>query len=282
MSLFDFVPRITTKIALVATAAIATACVKPTVEQEAMSLASRHREDDAVKLLRARLAGHPDDVGARSLLVRMAAIAGDSKGAQVEATELERRLAKSDPRDPRAWIALGNALEISHEFEEALAAYDIAASVAPESALGPHEGGMRAARWGEVEEAIPRLEEATRRDPSDLGAWHALGLTRLFMRDAEGADAAYRACLAVDRSRADCWLGLSSVAVMEDEPVVGLAAFDAIMMLRPTFASGELGRAWALWKLGRNDDARRAIDRAEELGASPQVVAKQRRRLRGE
>ena len=42
-------------------------------------------------------------------------------------------------------IELGHAYELAHKFDEALAEYDEAASVAPNSPAGPLEGGMRTA-----------------------------------------------------------------------------------------------------------------------------------------
>jgi Flp pilus assembly protein TadD len=97
--------------------------------------------------------------------------------------------------------------------------------------------------------------------------------------DLAGADAAYRSGLAADRRSVECWLGLATVALMRGDGAGALAAYDALLVLRPGFGSYELGRAWALAKLGRRDEARAAIDRAEELGAPPNAVAKQRETL---
>ena len=164
--------------ALVALAGLG--CVKPTVLQQAMSLARRHREAEAVVLVRAQLAKAPDDVEARAMLVRLLAFTGDMGAAQREADELTKHL---PPGDPRAWIELGHAREIAHDFEGALAAYDTAAGTAPASPAGPLEGGTRAARWGEVEEAAPRLEEAIERGANDAETWHTLGLVRVNLND---------------------------------------------------------------------------------------------------
>jgi cytochrome c-type biogenesis protein CcmH/NrfG len=241
-----------------------------------MSLARRHREAEGVQLLRRELAKDPGDVEARALLVRLLAFAGDMPGAEVEATELAQHV---PPGDPRAWIELGHAREVAHDFEGALAAYDTAASAAPASPAGPREGGMRAARWGEVEEAAPRLEQAIKRGANDVEMWHALGLVRVHLRDLPGAEQAYRAGLAADAKSAECWLGLATVAALREDAAAALAAYDAILAIRPRFAPAELGRAWALAKLGRRDAARAALDHAEELGAPAASVAKQRAAL---
>jgi tetratricopeptide (TPR) repeat protein len=261
---------------VLALAASATACVKPTPVQRAMSLVRQHREEDAAALLRKEIAAHPDDLELRAMLVRVLAFEGDARGVAAEAEELSKR---APAGDPRAWIELGHAKEIAHDFEGALAAYDEAASTAPKSPDGPREGGTRAARWGEVEEAAPRLEEAIRRGANDADTWHTLGLVRVHLRDLDGAWNAYRSGLVSDPKSAECWLGLATVAALRDDAKGALEAYDAILVLRPKFAPGELGRAWALAKLGRRDEARRALDRAEEMGASAPSLAKQRAML---
>jgi tetratricopeptide (TPR) repeat protein len=238
-----------------------------------MALVRQHREAEGIATLRAQLAAHPDDAKARGMLVRILAFSGDLRAAQAEATELQRRAPEGDPT---AWLELGHAFELAHKFEEALAAYDTASSAAPRSPLGPREGGLRCARWGEVEEALPRLEEAVRRGANDAETWHALGLVRLHTKDLDGARDAYERGLAADADSAENYLGLASVAVARGDATAALAAYDALLAKRPRFGAGELGRAWALVKLGRKDEARRAIDRAEELGAPHASVVKQR------
>jgi cytochrome c-type biogenesis protein CcmH/NrfG len=123
------------------------------------------------------------------------------------------------------------------------------------------------------------LEEAVRRGANDAETWHTLGLVRVHLRDLDGAVKAYRAGLASDAKSAECWLGLATVAALREDASGALEAYDAILALRPRFAAGELGRAWALAKLGRKEDARTAIDRAEEMGAPAASVAKQRAML---
>jgi cytochrome c-type biogenesis protein CcmH/NrfG len=130
-----------------------------------------------------------------------------------------------------------------------------------------------------VEVARPRLEEAIRRGANDVETWHALGLVRLHLGDMDGAEQAYRGCAAASPAAPECWLGLASVGVARGDAAAALAAYDHVMALRPRFAAGELGRAWALAKLGRKDEASRAIDHAEELGAPAAQVARQRAML---
>jgi cytochrome c-type biogenesis protein CcmH/NrfG len=238
-----------------------------------MSLARRHREAEAAALLRKALEEKPSDVETRALLVRILAFTGDMHAAEAEVAELRTHV---PPGDPRPSIELGHAREVAHDFEGALGAYDEAAAGAPADPAGPREGGMRAARWGEVEEAAPRLEEAIRRGAKDAETFHTLGLVRMNLGDLDAAERAYRDGLAADAKSAECWLGLATVAAKKEDAAGALRAYDAILALRPRFAPAELGKAWALGKLGRIDEARAALARATEMGADPRSVARLR------
>ncbi len=227
-------------------------------------------------MLRLEIREHPGDLAARKLMVRLLGFDGDLGAAQNEVNELRARLPSGDPSPE---IELGHAYELAHKFDEALAAYDKAAAVAPESPKGPLEGGMRAARWGEAEAAAPRLEEAIRRGARDAATYHALGVVKLHLQDLDGAENAYREGLRVDPSHDENLLGLATVALLRDDPAGALAAYDALVKKHPGYAAGELGRAYALAKLGRKGEARAALDRAESLGAPKANVAKQRAAL---
>lgn len=264
--------------ALVAVLLLVSGCAHASAVDRAQSLVRQHKEEEAVATLRADLAVHPDDVRARKLLVRLLGFTGDMPGARRETEELARWVGGDDPAP---YVELGHALELAHRYDEALEAYDQAAAAAPASPVGPREGGLRAARWGEAETARPRLEEAVRRGASDAETWHALGLVRLHLGDYDAAADAYRAGAAADPKAPESWLGLASVGVARGDAAGALDAYDHVLALRPRFAAAQLGRAWALAKLGRRDEAARAIDRAEELGAPAQNVARQRAQLSG-
>jgi tetratricopeptide (TPR) repeat protein len=176
-------------------------------------------------------------------------------------------------------VELGHALELAHRYDEALDAYDRAAEVAPRDPLGPLTGGLRAARWGELGLAEPRLREAVRRDPKNPAAWHALGLVQLSQGDLTGAEQAYRAGLLADPAALENRIGLATLALRRGDLAGALVHYDAIVARRPNLADAQLGRSFALMGLGRFDDARRALDVAARLGASPRFIAAQRREL---
>jgi tetratricopeptide (TPR) repeat protein len=244
-----------------------------------MALSRQHRDDEGIKLLYADLARHPDDLAARRLLIRMLAVDSDMGAARTQVEQLRQRLPAGDPS---ASIELGHAFELTHQFEEALRAYDQAASEAPLSPAGPREGGMRCARWDEVEQARPRLEEAVRRGARDGETYHMLGLVLVKLGDLAAASLAYRAGTLADAPQAreaQNWLGLATVAVIRKDAPAALAAYDQILARNGSYGPAQLGRAWALALMGRKEDARSALDRAEELGAPAANIARQRAAL---
>jgi tetratricopeptide (TPR) repeat protein len=253
-----------------------TACVRSSTTVRAQALVRQGHDDEAVTTLKERLVAHPDDVPARRLLIRVLGSMGDIAGARAQVVELSKWVPRDDPAP---YLELGHALELTHSYDEALQAYDEAATIAPASPEGPREGGMRSARWGELEEARPRLEEALRRDSRDVETWHTLGLVRLHLADYDGAAQAYRSGAQADPKDASCWLGLATVGVAVDDPQLALDAYDQVLARSPRFAPAQLGRAWALARLGRRDEAGRALDVAEELGAPRGPIAKQRAAL---
>lgn len=245
---------------------------EPSPVARAALLARKGREEDAVRLLREYVTRRPEAIEERRLLVRVYALTGDLGAAKAEAERLARRLGAGSPVP---WLELGHALELAHRYDEALASYDRAALAAPSDPAGPRTGGMRAARWGEVELAEPRLVEALRRDSSDGEVWHALGLVRVHLGDLEGARKAYESGLEADPRALENRIGLATVAFERGDPASALNHYDAVLEHRPRFADGHLGRSWALLELGRYDEAEQALGRAVRLGAERRAARRQ-------
>lgn len=242
----------------------------------ATMLIDKGRTEEASALLLSYLEKHPDAVQERRLLIRVEASRGQLGRAQAQVALLEKRLG---PHSPVPLVELGHALEMAHRYDEALAAYDQASELAPADPLGPLTGGLRAARWGELELAEPRLREAVRRGPKDPAAWHALGLVQLSQGNLNGAEQAYRSGLLADPGALENRVGLATLALSRGDLAAALVQYDAIAQRRPNLADAQLGRSFALMGLGRFDDARHALDEAERLGGDRRIVSAQRREL---
>jgi tetratricopeptide (TPR) repeat protein len=242
----------------------------------ATMLMSKGRADEASGLLRRYLQEHPRAVEERRLLIRVEAFRGQLGAAEAEVALLAKQLGLASPIP---FIELGHALEVAHRYDEALAAYDRAAEVAPRDALGPLTGGLRAARWGELDWAEPRLREAIRRNPKDPAAWHALGIVQLSLGKVSAAEQAYRSGLLADPEALENRVGLATAALSRGDLRGALVQYDAIVARRPKLADAHLGRSFVLMALGRYPEARSALDEAARLGGDRRVVTAQRREL---
>ena len=251
--------------------------VSPPPLERANLLAEHGREPEAIHLLEEHLVSHPADVAERRQLIRLYGSVSrmDQASAQTE------RLAEILPRDsPIPFVELGHAFELSHRFDEALAAYDHASQVAPRAALGPKIAGLRAAHWGELGLAEPRLEEAVRRAPRDAESWHALGLVRMGLGKLEAARQAYVSGLGADPQALENHLGLATVALRMNQPARALAEYESLLAARPRFTDALLGKSWSLILLGRFDAAELVLEAATVHGAAPESVARQRLAIR--
>lgn len=249
------------------------AAQRPSVVQQATLLADKGQHRAATQLLERHLVEHPDAIAERRMLIRILAAEGRLDAARAQVDQLRAHVGATDPRP---WIELGHAFELNHQYDKALTMYDEAAAIAPRDPAGPLTGGMRAARWGEVDLAQPRLEEALRRDPTNASAWHALGLVRLHRGDLAGAKTAYDSGLQADPRSTENHIGLASLALSQGRLLEALRHYDAVLEDRPKFADAHLGRSFVLIKLGRYQEARDTLETGYRLGANSAVVARQR------
>lgn len=263
-------------LACAACVCLAACRLEPPLLERAALLASRGQAQQAAALLDEHLASHPEGVAERRMLIRLYGSLGQLGVARAQTERLVEQLG---PRSPVPWVELGHAHELAHQYDEALGAYDRAAEVAPEEALGPKRGGMRAARWGELGLAAPRLEEALRRAPEDAEVWHALGLVRMGLGQLDGARAAYEGGIAVDPQRLDNHLGLATVALALGTPRTALEQYELLLRARPNHHGALLGKSWSLIALGELGAAEAALARAEALGADAASISRQRRAI---
>lgn len=241
--------------------------------EHAALLASRGEEVEAIRVLSQHVEAHPEALDERRMLIRLYGSVGRLDAARAQTERLAEILGAESPVP---WVELGHACELAHRYDEALASYDRGAQVAPTDPLAVKQGGMRAARWGELALAEPRLEEALRRAPRDSETWHALGLVRAGLGKLHAAREAYNAGLAADPAALENRLGLATVALQLDEPRAALEQYEALIRARPTYTDAWLGKSWSLIELGELGAAEATLEQARALGADASSIARQR------
>ncbi len=189
---------------------------------EAERLVGRRAWRDAHALcLRALEAGEARGRG----LFLLGVIAAEH-GNPGKAAELFGEAARLDPGVARHHAHLGRCLIALNRQDEARAAADRAAALGPTDALTLDTIGVVYSRSGLHDRALPFFERATALTPGEANFQQNLGTARQFAGDFAGAEAAYRAAIAIRPDLYKVWweLGQMSALRPEDAPEQRLAA----------------------------------------------------------
>ncbi|MCX7013216.1 MAG: tetratricopeptide repeat protein [Candidatus Sumerlaeota bacterium] len=171
----------------------------------------------------------------------------------------------------RDWWTLGNCYKDKGDLEHAEAAYRRALEFGPNDPdlwnnLG--ETLFRERRTVEAEKAFRRAFEA---DSSYVRALNNLAVS-LQERGALGeAEAAFRRALEIAPDYTLARKNLADLLLDVNQPEEALALYNQTLHEWPTNAEAHLGRARALFALGRVDEARQALQSAIDLGGEKTV-----------
>src|SRR5690606_37340706 len=103
---------------------------------------------------------------------------------------------------------------------------------------------------GEIERAVPLLEQAIARDPNDVRARLDLGLAHEMREDLAAAESAYRGAIDVDPAFAEALNNLGALLRDTERGEEGIAMLRRAIEARPGFASAHLNLALALEDAG--------------------------------
>ena len=154
-------------------------------------------------------------------------------GDAASALELARRVAAAQPANARARLAMGIALRMLGQLDEAAAELERAASLDPRDHAPPYERGVVRQLQGRDEDALGDFDRSARLRPDFFAAHFSAALLRIGRQEWEAAITSFRAALAIHPSQVDALLHL----------------------------------AWALHRNARHDEAEQAYVRA--LAANP-------------
>lgn len=160
------------------------------------------RPEEAIPMLDSVLSARPSHRGAHYNLGRAYTLTGrDSLGRFHQAvadsleklqSEVERRrtYAQDNPKDPGAWIALGDLLRKLSRYEEALQAYQLAQTLAPANTVIRNNVANLYLETGDTTRALGQYRSLLRQDSSAVDIWFNLGVLYANMgRDEEAREA---------------------------------------------------------------------------------------------
>jgi tetratricopeptide (TPR) repeat protein len=167
--------------------------------------------------------------------------------------------------DPDVLAAAGRQEASRGRFDEAIAAFVRAVSLAPKRADLPCQLAALMLHRGRTGEAISVLERASANLPQSAAILSSLGVARKSAGDGEGAVEALERALALEPDNADVHFHLGGVLQDLGRPAEAIACFGRALELRPAWAVAWNRLGNFLQALARTAEARAAFERAAAL-----------------
>lgn len=191
-----------------------------------------------------------------------------AQGRLEDALAFDDEAVRLEPKSALYHNSRGTTLNALGRYPEALEEFDEAVRLEPHEALYHHSRGVVLKAMNRYEEALEELDMAVYLSPNDA-LMHAY---RGVVLDAMGqhGDALQEKEKAVQLEPSDALYHtyLAAALCTADRYEEALAEIDESIKLEPDDAKCHSYRAIILRKLGREDDAREAENRARELGAA--------------
>lgn len=166
-------------------------------------------------------------------------------------------------------LAAGHIRSARDDVAGALALYERASSMQPDSPLPWHDRGAALGRLGRFAEALEAFDAALRIDPTSAGAHFNRAIVLEKLDRADAAVAAYRSLAAGVTSYAPrAALNLGTILVRRGDRDGARAAYERCVELDPDSASGRHNLGALLVELGEDAAARPHLERAATLRPS--------------
>jgi tetratricopeptide (TPR) repeat protein len=180
--------------------------------------------------------------------------------------------ARAAPEDATKVGALGMTLQAWDQWEGAAAVYARARELQRRFAWY-YLGGVVEIRRARYKDAVPLLTEATSLEPTSLPAVLALADALFEAGRIDEAERQYASVSDKPAARPHASYGLGRVLASRAQYEAALAQFDVAVTGFPEFGAAWYAKGLALRNLGRLDEARDALTRAQEYGTRwPGVV----------
>jgi tetratricopeptide (TPR) repeat protein len=227
------------------------------------ALFQQGRSEEAVVVLEKALAVDPQHWKAHNNMALASIDIGELELAEAHYRE-------SLAIEPQAAIYndLGFVLERQGLGEDAAEAYRKALQLDPASASAHYNLGAFLARTGEYEEAEGHLRAAVEEDPNTQ-AYTGLGIVQLQQGRADEAVGSLRAAIDVDPKNAAAYDALGTIFVQQGMLQEAESTYRQLVRNQPS-AAAHRELAHVLQRLGREDEARREMEKAQALSQGSQ------------
>jgi tetratricopeptide (TPR) repeat protein len=176
-------------------------------------------------------------------------------GRMEQAEAILRQLVAAEPQRVEALELLGATLSTQGRMAEALPWFDRARELRPTSPSVRHNRAQALFALGRLEDARDELQEAVVLKPDLHPAWNLLGGVLAALRDAAGAERAYRRALALRPDHAETHYNLGLHFQESARLDEAISCYRKALSLKPALASAHNNLANALKVKGRREEA---------------------------
>jgi tetratricopeptide (TPR) repeat protein len=222
----------------------------PDPERDRLRQPALWRDKEAL----ARLAG---EARAAELSPQLAAALGRALLAKKgDAVPLLRAAQALHPNDLWLNFALGNALFKATRWDEAVGHYRAALAVRPQAASIHHDLGIALAEQGKVAEAAGRFQQAIRLDPNNSAPAHlSLGATLDRQGKSEEAVGHFERALSLNPKLAEAHLSLGNALYKQGKVAEAVGHYEQALRIDPKLAKAQNGLGVALAEQGKVAEA---------------------------
>lgn len=197
------------------------------------------------------------------------------RGLATALTRLERyepavaaleQVVKTSPDDVSAWRDMATALIRLKRNEQAVAALERVVKLKPEDVSAWRDLATELARLERHEQAVAALANVVKAAPDDASAWRDMATGQTRIEQIEQAIASLEQALKLQPEEASAWQALAVLHQRTGKLAEAAKDYEKALALRPGDPVIRRDLGWALWSLGRRDDAVARLTEAVEAG----------------
>jgi tetratricopeptide (TPR) repeat protein len=213
------------------------------------------RVDEAMADYRRALAINPTYMNANNNLGHALA----ERGRPAEAIPLYRVAMKAQPGNLEVRNNLANALSDLNQLDEAMAHYEFVLARQPGHANALNGSAVVLAMRNRLPEAKARLEQSLRVAPGNASAYNNLGNVSSMLGDRDAAIRNYRRATELNPKEAHPYFLIGTLLNQQEKFAEAVVSFQQAIALQPVHPDALAQLGLALARLGRRDEARRAL-----------------------
>ena len=170
-----------------------------------------------------------------------------------------------DPQEAQAWFHQGIQRFNNGDFQEAIASYDKALAILPDSHEVWYNRANALFKLARTQDAIANYDKALEFKQNKYDAWNNRGNALFKLGSTEEAIASYDKALEIEPNYQQAWynrgVALGNVGRLED----AIASYDKAVVIQPKDDQAWFNRGLVLGNLGRLEDAIASWDKALDL-----------------